>query len=282
MANQGLALMSLFGNFLGNGSLPSPMGRPQTYGEDSYAMSVNRSEDGKTARVQFNTVDPSPRAAVMRENFRRMGMDNPYAGRRGVELTATVEGDKLVFEAGGKKHSVTEEALMNARGAELQRLIGVQSFMDMAATKNNAANNAAYSKKGLQQANAPTNPSNPTGTGGATTGAGSAGPGTAGANVAAESPRPGNAPVSTTGQQQLMPIPALQGLPFGAIPFQAVNPGMMQGQRQGLDGTMFQNPFMPYLNGGVQMPLVAGLGMPQGQAQGQSQGFGLPPMQGLE
>lgn len=279
--------MSLFGNFMGNDSLASPMGRPGGYAEDSYAMNIQRSKDGKQASVLFNTMDPSPMGALMRENFRRLGIDNPYAGRRGVTLTANVEGDKLVFDIGGKKHSVTEEALMNARGAELQRLIGVQSFMDMTATKNNAANNAAYSKKGLDNPQPQPNPDATRG-GGATAGAGPVGPGTGTAAGASAAGRPATSGTETTGQQPLMPIPTLQGAPFAATPFQAINPGMMHGQRQGLDGTMYQNPFMPYLNlpgmGMTQMPLIAGLaqgnGFPQGQAQ--AQGFGFPPMQGLE
>ena len=277
MAGQGLALMSLFGNLMGNDSMQSPMGRPGGYQEDTYAMNVQRSKDGKQASVLFNTMDPTPMGSLMRENFRRLGIDNPYAGRRGVSLTAKAEGDKLIFDIGGKQKSVTEEALMNARGNQLQRLLGINSFMDFQRVNSNAVGNAATSKAGLQQVQPQATPDATRG-GGATAGAGPVGPGTGTAAGAGAAGRPANAPVDTTNGQPLAAIPNLQNAPFAAMPFMANNPGMMQGMRPGLDGQMFQNPFMPYLQqpqgsmtprGGMQFDFNSQFGMPPQQQQAQ-------------
>lgn len=226
MANPGLALLQFLGmgNFTGHGNMQSPMGYGGGYREDTYAQTIQPSKDGKTAQVIFNTMDPSPMGALMRENFRRLGIDSPLAGRKQIGLTARMDGNNLVFDIGGKERSITQEALQNARGLELQRLLGVQSYMDLAATKNNAANNAAYSKAGLQQPQVQAT-QNAKGGRNATVGAGPAGPDT-GTQAGPASGRAANMPVDTTTQQQLMPIPTMQQQPF-AMQQPAINPYAM-------------------------------------------------------
>ena len=271
MAGQGMALMQFLGmgNMLGMGNVDGPMGRGGAYQEDTQAMSVRPSPDGKQARVMFSTMDPSPMGALARENFRRLGIDNPYVGRLPVSLTAKVDGNNLIFDINGKERSVTREALMDARGNELSRLLGVNSFMDFAATKGNAANNAAYSTAGLQQTQVQDAGTPPKGNG-ATATSPSVGPGSGTPGQDGGRPAAGN--VATTQQQALPQIPTLQTGPFGPTQYIPMNPGMMQGYgQQWPQGPAYQNPWMPFIPQG---PQGGQFGMPQAQQ------FGAPQMPG--
>lgn len=112
------------------GDTSGPMGRPGKYREDTSVHAIQRAPNGNV-RVTFNTMDPSAMAAMARENFRRLGIDSPYVGRKPISIEGKANGDTLSFEVNGKKISLNEQALANARGAELANMLGVQSFMQL-------------------------------------------------------------------------------------------------------------------------------------------------------
>ena len=112
------------------GDTSGPMGRPAPYREDTSVHAIQRAPNGNV-RVTFNTMDPSAMAAMARENFRRLGIDSPYVGRKPISIEGKANGDTLSFEVNGKKISLNEQALANARGAELANMLGVQSFMQL-------------------------------------------------------------------------------------------------------------------------------------------------------
>lgn len=112
------------------GDTSGPMGRPAPYREDTSVHAIQRAPNGNV-RVTFNTMDPSAMAAMARENFRRLGIDSPYVGRKPISIEGKASGDTLSFEVNGKKISLNEQSLANARGAELANMLGVQSFMQL-------------------------------------------------------------------------------------------------------------------------------------------------------
>jgi hypothetical protein len=118
------------------GDTSGPMGRPGKYREDTSVHAVQRAPNGNV-RVTFNTMDPSAMGAMARENFRRLGIDSPYVGRKPISIEGKAEGDMLNFEVNGKSMSLNQNALQNARGAELANMLGVQSFMELNQAKAN-------------------------------------------------------------------------------------------------------------------------------------------------
>ena len=109
---------------------PGPMGRPTPYREDTSVHAIQRAPNGNV-RMTLNTMDPSMMASVARENFRRLGIESPYVGRKPISIEGKADGDMLNFEINGKKVSLNENALQNARGADLANMLGVQSFMEI-------------------------------------------------------------------------------------------------------------------------------------------------------
>lgn len=127
-------LMFPGGSMTSAGGISGPMGQPTKYREDTSVHAIQRAPNGNV-RVTFNTMDPSAMAAMARENFRRMGIDSPYVGRKPISLEGKANGDTLSFEINGKKISLNEQALANARGAELANMLGMQSFMQLNQSK---------------------------------------------------------------------------------------------------------------------------------------------------
>lgn len=134
MASRDMIVGGMLGNMLFPGSedwsrMDNPMGRPSTIRDDTSVHAIQKAKNGNVL-VTFNTPDHSMAAAVARENFRRLGIESPFVGRKAVRMEGTWEGNNLAFDVNGKKVTLNEQALANARGTELAHLLGVKSFMD--------------------------------------------------------------------------------------------------------------------------------------------------------
>lgn len=124
------------------GRLDNPMGRPSgAMRDDTSVHAIQKAPNGKVM-VTFNTPSMTPMDAVARENFRRLGMDSSYIGRKAVRLEGKYDGDNLSFDVGGKQISLNEKALYNARGTELANLLGMNSFMDFNRAQATSVQNA--------------------------------------------------------------------------------------------------------------------------------------------
>ncbi len=226
--------------------MDNPMGRPSTMRDDTSVHAIQKAKNGNVM-VTFNTPDQSMAAAVARENFRRLGIESPFVGRKAVRMEGTWEGSNLAFDVNGKKVTLNENALANARGTELAHLLGVKNFMDF--NKIQADRTSAAMKPGLTDAQPKLDPK------------------ASQADVPLPPPRPAEfadtpktGKIETQAPMQQAAIPSMLAAP----------PAMMPLAVQAMQNPMVMQPMIPgYM--GIMQSLMPNLANPM---------TGMPPMAG--